>query len=686
MSAVVDTIPIGANPGALALSDDESTLWVGIDGAYAMRKVTLTAPPPVIGPLRRLPLADDTQYYVAKMMVALPGAPLSVALLSWDRSSISQVHVFDDGVPRPMSVKGVPSADFLVGGPQGFVYGFQRVFDGDLFVFPIAASGIAPQAPVPDVFTSGALSAVYTRGKLHFGTGGSFDVSNPAAPVKLAGSLPSGGMLALRNPETLLALTTDLFTNPPTGAIHAIAIDSRTELASVPFPASLAPSFNASYSNLVYAGGDAVAFLYWDHVAIPSEPRLVVLHHPAIASPTGGIGGAAGGGIAGAGGGGSGGTGGRAGTGGDACPGCTFATVATARGGHMVFDAGRRLVYVAADALATTNANTIVTVDVATAAVTSVVPVGNNPQPLALADDGSVLWVGLADSRQVRRLTPGATPVAGPTYLAAAPAADDRRAGADLHRRPAGRAGVNRGQRRGIHVRGTRGVHPGRRRAARELHATGGGRRVAADQWPTGGAVRDRSSADKFVVVKLGAAGATAASHSGLVASSQLSLVYSGGMAYASMGEVVDVSSLDAPVRAGRFGFYNCAQSFRSASRVLMLCRDRVNGRGTKLHVMDTVTFAPVGSVTLPASLEPIEWIDIAYAGGDAVALLVRPTNRYVSCTRPSSALRRDQARSRPHGANRSTPAASWLGTIGRRASGCRSRRTAVRKLARIHL
>ena len=53
-SSVVSTIPIGSNPGKLALSDDGSTLWVGIDGAHAIRKVTLTSTPPVVGPLLRL--------------------------------------------------------------------------------------------------------------------------------------------------------------------------------------------------------------------------------------------------------------------------------------------------------------------------------------------------------------------------------------------------------------------------------------------------------------------------------------------------------------------------------------------------------------------------------------------------------------------------------------------------------
>jgi len=52
----------------------------------------------------------------------------------------------------------------------------------------------------------------------------------------------------------------------------------------------------------------------------------------------------------------------------------------------------------------------------ATAAVTSIVPVGNDPQPLALSDDGSTLWVGLAGDHRVRRMTPGTTPVPGPAY------------------------------------------------------------------------------------------------------------------------------------------------------------------------------------------------------------------------------------------------------------------------------
>ena len=59
-SSVVSTIPIGSNPRTLALSDDGSTLWVGIDGAHAFRKVTMGSTPPVVGPLIHLPKAMPT--------------------------------------------------------------------------------------------------------------------------------------------------------------------------------------------------------------------------------------------------------------------------------------------------------------------------------------------------------------------------------------------------------------------------------------------------------------------------------------------------------------------------------------------------------------------------------------------------------------------------------------------------
>ena len=48
--------------------------------------------------------------------------------------------------------------------------------------------------------------------------------------------------------------------------------------------------------------------------------------------------------------------------------------------------------------------------------MTSIVPVGNDPQVLGLSDDGTALWVGLVGDHRVRRMTPAPTPVLGPAY------------------------------------------------------------------------------------------------------------------------------------------------------------------------------------------------------------------------------------------------------------------------------
>ena len=83
-SSVRSAIPIGSDPGALALSDDGSTLWVAIDGAHAFRKVTMTSTPPVVGPLIHLPKARPDAFFTATSMAVLAGAPLSVAVVLSD--------------------------------------------------------------------------------------------------------------------------------------------------------------------------------------------------------------------------------------------------------------------------------------------------------------------------------------------------------------------------------------------------------------------------------------------------------------------------------------------------------------------------------------------------------------------------------------------------------------------------
>ena len=288
----------------------------------------------------------------------------------------------------------------------------------------------------------------------------------------------------------------------------------------------------------------------------------------------------------------------------------------------MVHDPSRNLIYVASDAAAPVHPSTIVTVDAATAAVASFVPVGNDPQPLALSDDGSALWVGLVGERRVRRMTPGTTPVPGPAYslpmLLTTGEASVPKSLAVLPGTPSSIAvGVQ-----GAQLRRPRRVHPRRRPAARELHPAARGRRRASSPTARPGTCSAWATPSNLVVFRLGTLGATLESHGGLVSSSyQTGLRLQRGLRLREpRARSIDLTNPDAPLPAGRFAFTDCALAIRSATRVMMLCPNAI-GRGPILRMLDSATFT-VGSVTLPDSLSGQSWAEFAYIGGDAVALL----------------------------------------------------------------
>ena len=141
-SSVVSTIPIGSNPRTLAVSDDGATLWVGIDGAHAFRKVTLGSTP-VVGPLIHLPKAMPTTYYDAYAMAVLPGATSSLAVALYDGYS-GDVRVFDDGVARGGGATNGLIAYSLAAGPPGLLFGAGSY---GFLVLRVGASGIPQTTP-----------------------------------------------------------------------------------------------------------------------------------------------------------------------------------------------------------------------------------------------------------------------------------------------------------------------------------------------------------------------------------------------------------------------------------------------------------------------------------------------------------------------------------------------------------
>jgi hypothetical protein len=271
--ALLSTIPIGSEPMPLALSEDNSTLWVGLNGSFGFRKVTL-ATTPVVGPVHQLGM--DSQrgaYFVATSIVALPGQANSVAI-AMSAGGGGDVRVFDDGTPRPVAVDGTnTAATSLFPGPSAYLFGSALT---SISVLTVSATGII-QTNIAGFGTSSTIA--YAGERIYLQSGKVADVSDPTMP-KPAGQIPFEGPLALRDPRRLLMLTNDYSTFPmPPPRLRVLDTSTGTEIASVLLPADTF-SFGRTVREFAFVGGDAVAFVLSDSGL---SSRLVIFRSSAVA-------------------------------------------------------------------------------------------------------------------------------------------------------------------------------------------------------------------------------------------------------------------------------------------------------------------------------------------------------------------------------------------------------------------
>ncbi len=634
---VVSALPVGSDPGPLTLSDDASTLWVGLIGASGFRKIILPAgsSPAMVGPVEHFPAAMFS-FLTPLSMVAVPGQPGTIAVAMSAGGAPAADAVFDDGVERTnvISLNGAGSSR-LYAGPPGYLFGFGSSQGAQA---ALAVMSITPTGFTQTLFQgllSGGGSGVYNKGILYADGGEVVDVSNPAAPVRI-GQFAFSGPIALRSDQYLLMLTHSNGAGTPTSQLRILETNHDTQVTALPLPSSLT-TLTSSLFNLVYAGDDAAAFLSSDISAINPVSKLVIVHAPEIRTPfvtsdagviTTGTGGAGGGGMGG--GGGSGGAGGNGGAGSPDCVGCSF-TAAAASGRHLVYDSMRNLIYVSADASAMTNKNSLVTVDPATGSVVSAVPIGMDPGPLAMSDDGSTLWIGIGGEHAIQRVALGTPPVAGTKFTLPTTGTTPLSVAASLTVLPGTTSSV------AVAISGT-------------LSVGGPAVYVLDNGVPRAVAVKTSDAVDTFLtrgppgvlfgfnrfpdfgVLKVTDTGVTQTTYQNLISGNNIrSLSYAGGLVFASDGPVIDVSNVDAPVRAGQFDYLGNAMTLRSTTRLLMLVSNGTRSFTPMLRVLDATTFTSVASAAFPISaVGEIPGLgEMTYIGGDAIAFLSFGTNSY---------------------------------------------------------
>ncbi|HKD59423.1 MAG TPA: IPT/TIG domain-containing protein [Terracidiphilus sp.] len=137
-------------PDRLAISDDSTYLYVGMDSSGSVQRFTLPGMTPDIS----IPLGSYLSYgpmYALDVEVA-PGSPHTVAI-SRGTTALSPreeggVAIYDDATPRPNSVPGVgygpgPIDSLLWKADATAIYGANtETTSSDLYVLPVDASGV----------------------------------------------------------------------------------------------------------------------------------------------------------------------------------------------------------------------------------------------------------------------------------------------------------------------------------------------------------------------------------------------------------------------------------------------------------------------------------------------------------------------------------------------------------------
>jgi trimeric autotransporter adhesin len=274
---ILKTIFVGSEPTRIALSSDATQLFVGLNGAGAVRQVNLTtATAGVQFSLGGGPGVYDPPY-VASGLAALPGQPNSVAVYG----SNGVVTIFDSGVARAKISSGLSTyfyqnyGGLAFGSSASTLYLNSQSVGSNLYTLTIDATGVTAAAQLGSGNASGT-TVQYDNSRLYLSSGTVIDagtgnqlgqfsttMTNSTTPVAASGPVVSDSTLGrawivptsgLSNNNQILAFDESTFN--PTGSLPV------TGISSTP-------------ADLIRWGQDGLAF----HTA---TQQLYVLHSPIV--------------------------------------------------------------------------------------------------------------------------------------------------------------------------------------------------------------------------------------------------------------------------------------------------------------------------------------------------------------------------------------------------------------------
>ncbi len=186
---------VGSEPGKLALSDDAQYLYVGLNGAAAIRRVDLQT----FTATQQFSLGSDPifgPFYPEDIAVA-PGQALVVAV-SLRRLGVSPEHggvaIFDNGVQRPVRTQAHKSSNVIeFGATADRIYGYNNSSTEYGFRrLSVTPSGVTEVDLVRDLFSSFSADMVFDAGRVFASVGKVIDAEARTVLGTFGGVASSG--------------------------------------------------------------------------------------------------------------------------------------------------------------------------------------------------------------------------------------------------------------------------------------------------------------------------------------------------------------------------------------------------------------------------------------------------------------------------------------------------------------
>jgi hypothetical protein len=383
---ILHAVQIGDNPTVLALSDDSSTLWVGLKGTYEVRKVDLTARTPTPGPSYSVPLAGSGD--VVGSMVVLTGTRNSVAVSLHDTvqsNTFRAAAVLDDGIARPQQLGVTSGASMLFAGPAGYIFASGTSF----YTVAVDSSGLSAKLSRSGLLGGDPAAVLDADGFIYSSGGTVIDVRDPAAPRPMGAFAYSGAVAPLPDSDAAVMLTSDDPSVKSPATLHVLDAATFTQ-ASSKGVGTIGETFD-SIGPALYVQASTVAFLEQSLPPTFSPENLYLVHDdfsvhakaPTAAAPF---------------------------RNGD------FIEVPV-QASALAPDIARHRVYVTVPASADNYQNRLLTLSATDGTVVGSTPIGSDPTALALSVDGSTLWVALGGSCELRKVDlTTALPTPGPAH------------------------------------------------------------------------------------------------------------------------------------------------------------------------------------------------------------------------------------------------------------------------------